>query len=255
MQKPILIDLDGVLRLGNKLAEDTDLFLKFLSESNRKACILSNSSLYTSENIIEFFKKNSIDIELPIITAIDAASDYVKNKYSKVAAYTSENVIHLFNEILDFDNPEAVLIGDIGDLWNYRLMQTIFEYVRNGADLIAIHKNIFWNKENSGITLDAGPFIHGIEYAADCNALLIGKPSALYFQLALNKINCKADQPFLMLGDDLESDITGSKNIGAETILIYTGKTKRPIRTKYFSKIDHHVDSLGEVIKVLNGSQ
>ena len=35
--------------------------------------------------------------------------------------YTSENVIHLFSEILDFENPEAVLIGDIGNLWNYQI--------------------------------------------------------------------------------------------------------------------------------------
>lgn len=252
MQKPLLIDLDGVLRIGNELADGTELFLNYLEQKNINACILSNSSLYTSKDVLRFFQNNSIDLKIPIITAIDAASDYVQNKYSKIAAYTSENVIHLFAKILDFENPEAVLIGDIGNLWNYRLMQTIFEYVRNGADLIAIHKNKFWNKENTGITLDAGPFIHAIEYAAECDTLLIGKPSPLYFKLALNKINCEVDQPFLMLGDDLESDIAGSKNIGAETILIYTGKTKKPFLSKFKNVVDHEADNLNEAINILD---
>ena len=255
MQKPLLIDLDGVLRIGSKLADGTELFFDYLEQKNIDACILSNSSLYTSKDILNFFQKKSIDLKVPVITAIDAASDYVKNKYSKVAAYTSENVIHLFADILDFENPEAVLIGDIGNLWNYKLMQTIFEYVRNGADLIAIHKNKFWEKENSGIALDAGPFIHAIEYAADKQALLIGKPSTLYFGSALAKLNYDSNQPFLMLGDDLESDITGSKNIGAETILIYSGKSKKPVPDKFLSKIDHEADNLMEVIKILESLQ
>ena len=252
MRKPLLIDLDGVLRIGSNLAEGTEILLNYIEQKNISSCILSNSSLYTSKNILSFFKDNSIDLRIPVITAIDAASDYVKNKYSKVAAFTSENVIHLFNDILDFENPEAVLIGDIGNLWNYKLMQTIFEYVRNGADLIAIHKNKFWNKENLGITLDAGPFIHAIEYAADKEALLIGKPSPLYFESAFTKINCNSKHPFMMLGDDLESDITGSKKIGAETILIYTGKTQKPFLPKFKDIVDHEADNLMEVIRILD---
>ena len=44
-------------------------------------------------------------------------------------------------DYLEYEKPEAVLVGDIGDAWNYKLMQTIFEYIRNGAELIAAHKN------------------------------------------------------------------------------------------------------------------
>lgn len=251
MQNPLLIDLDGVLRINNNLANDAELFLNYLKNNNIKSCILSNSSIYTSENIIQFFNDNSIDLQIPVITAIDAAADYVKNKYSKIAAYTSENVIHLFTDILDFEKPEAVLIGDIGEVWNYQLIQTIFNYIKNGADLIAIHKNKFWNKEKNKISLDAGPFIHAIEYAADTKALLIGKPSPFYFHSALNKIGFNANNPFIMVGDDLDSDIAGSKNIGAETILIYSGKTKKPFPQNYLNKVDHEAENLTEVISIL----
>jgi HAD superfamily hydrolase (TIGR01458 family) len=254
MQKPLLIDLDGVLRIGKKPAEDIIPFLSFLNENLFPVCILSNSSLYSSKHIYKFFESHSINIKFPIITAIDAAYNYIYGKYKKVAVYTSENVIDKFSDFLEYENPEAVLIGDIGDVWNYRLIQTIFEYVQDGAELIAVHKNKFWNKPDVGIKLDAGSFIHAIEYASSSTATLIGKPSPLYFQSALNKIECDIEESFIMLGDDLDSDITGAKELGAETILIYTGKTKSPISNIYSDKIDHVANNLLEVLEILKNT-
>ncbi len=251
MQKPLLIDLDGVLRIGEKPAEGIIPFLFFLEQYSYPACILSNSTLYRSIHIYQFFNSHSINIKFPIITAIDAAYSYITEKYSKVAVYTSENVIDIFTKFLDYENPEAVLIGDIGDLWNYKLVQKIFEYVQNGAELIAAHKNKFWYKPADGIQLDAGPFIHAIEYATSSNATLIGKPSQSYFKSALQKIDCNIEESFIMLGDDLDSDLAGAKKLGAETILIYTGKTKPPIPENYTAKIDYEANNLLEVIEIL----
>ena len=251
MQKPILIDLDGVLRLGNKPAEDIIYFLNFISQTKIPACILSNSSINTSEHIFNYFKTHSIKIELPIITAIDAAYSYINEKYNKVAVYTSENVIGKFADFLDYENPEAVLIGDIGNLWNYRLMQTIFEYLEKGAELIAVHKNKFWDKPTEGLRLDAGPFIHGIEYAAGITATLIGKPSHLYFNSALKKIGFEANQSFIMLGDDLKSDMAGAKELNAYTILMLTGKSKLPVSEKDKKNINYFAESLTQAVEII----
>ncbi len=251
MQLPLLIDLDGVLRIGENPAKNIQTFFTYLKQENIQACILSNSSLFSSNQIIEYFDEHSIQVEVPIITAIDAAYDYIYNRYKKVAVYTSQNVKKLFEDFLDYNNPEAVLVGDIGNKWNYELMQTIFEFVKNGAELIAAHKNKFWYKPNLGIQLDAGPFIHAIEYAASTKATLIGKPSSLYFHSALQKIKYKPKQNFIMLGDDLESDIKGAKQIGAKTILILTGKTKSDYASGYKKYIDYEANNLIEVLNIL----
>lgn len=255
MKMPLLIDLDGVLRIKNIPAPGLSEFLSFIENSKTPACILSNSTLSTSKQVIQFFEKRNYRINIPIITAIDAASLYIKSKYSKVAAYTSENVIQLFNDKLDFENPEAVVIGDIGDKWNYKLMQTIFDYVRNGAELIAAHKNKYWDKPGLGIQLDAGPFIHGIEYASNSSATLIGKPSPLYFKMALEKLRFSENTKFTMIGDDVLSDMQGAKSVGAKTILIYTGKTPKPVEDIYKSFIDYEANNLLEVIEILKGEQ
>lgn len=47
MQKPILIDLDGVLRIGNTIANGARDFIEFIETNKIPACILSNSTLFT----------------------------------------------------------------------------------------------------------------------------------------------------------------------------------------------------------------
>ena len=252
MQKPLLIDLDGVLRIAGQPAKNLIEFLDFIDKNKIPACILSNSSISNSNQVHNYFKSNNIDLNIPIITAIDAAYDFIKRRYRKVAVYISENLTDMFSEFLDYENPEAVLIGDIGDIWNFKLMQIIFEYLRNGSVLIAAHKNKFWEKTGKGIQLDAGPFIHALEYAASTEAVLIGKPSELYFKSALSKIGFSDSHNFIMMGDDLDSDMKGAKKLDAETILILTGKTSLPISADAKKNVDRIAEDLLEVIDILS---
>ncbi len=248
---PLLIDLDGVLRIGKSPAPGLNEFIEFLQNENRKVCILSNSTLSTSADIVNFFKRNNIEINFPVITAVDATAAYVKNKYKSAAVYCSENVIHAFEGIISFDSPEAVVIGDIGGKWNYEIMNEIFNFVFAGADLIAMHKNKFWKDPGKGMLLDAGAFIAGIEYASGKEALLIGKPSPFYFEAALNKLGFSLGDKFVMLGDDLETDIKGAQEINGISVLIYTGKTKYPLPNGNKIKPDFEAMNLHDVINIL----
>ncbi len=248
---PILIDLDGVLRIGKKPAKGVKEFFDFLISENRKVCILSNSTLSTSREIIKFFRENSLDINFPVLTAVDATADYVQNKYKSVAVYCADNVKHAFGNLISFNSPEAVVIGDIGSKWNYKIMNEIFNFVYNGADLIAMHKNKFWKDPEKGLLLDAGAFIAGIEYAGDKKATLIGKPSPLYFKAGLNKLGYELGEKFIMLGDDLITDIKGAKDNGGMSILIYTGKTKYPLPESTKINPDFEAMDLFEVINIL----
>jgi len=251
MKNPLLIDLDGVLRIGNSPAKYISEFLSFIKANNINACVLSNSSLYSSKTIYDFFSNHSIKIDIPILTTVDFAVKYVEERFNSIAVYASDEVKNLLNIKIEYEKPEAVLIGDIGQAWNYDILQQIFEYLMNGAKLIAMHKNRFWYKPETGIQLDAGPFVHSLEYAASVKATLLGKPSELYFNSALKLLGEKKNTEFIMLGDDLESDIKGAKALNAKTILIYTGKTKFPYDKKYENIVDYEAKNLLDVNDIL----
>lgn len=57
-----------------------------------------------------------------------------------------------------------------------------------GAPLIAIHYGRYY-KRSDGLAVGPGPFVRGLEYSADCESEVVGKPSPSFFQGALGDIN------------------------------------------------------------------
>ncbi len=251
MKIPLLIDFDGVLKIGSEPAKGINEFLNYINEKDIPAHIISNSTLRTSEDIKSFFISRNIKLQIPSMTAAEVTLHYVKSNYTKVAVYCTDSIKKLFSEFLDYKNPQAVVVGDNGENWSYNMLNEIFGFVNSGADFIAMQKNKFWYPEGDIPKLDAGSFIKAIEYAAGKEAKLIGKPSPIYFHTALNNLGYLKNHEFLMLGDDVESDIEGAKNAGGKGILIYTGKTKYPLSPDTKIKPDYEAMDLDEVIKLL----
>ena len=246
---PFLIDFDGVINLYNELAPQAKAFFDFIQNHNLPAFILSNSTLRTSRDVKDFLEKHGLHTKIPIMTAADAALKYVEKNYEKVSVYSVESVKKEFVKFLDDKNPQAVVVGDLVDGWSVEVLNEIFLKVKNGADIIAMHMNRYWSPEKDKYVLDAGSYISAIEYATEKKATLIGKPSPIYFQTALEMLDYSKNDPFLMLGDDLESDITPVQKMGGKSILILTGKTKLPIPDS--SSPDFIAENLSEVTGIL----
>jgi len=238
---PILIDFDGVIRIGKKTAKDAWEFFKFILDKKIPACILSNSTLRNGKDIKKFLSENNIKTDIPVLTCADASLNYVKENYKKIAVFASVSTREMFNEYLTDNNPEAVLVGDLSDKWSYEILNQIFRFVLNGADLIAMQKNKYWSPDDKNLFLDAGAFISAIEYATGKEAKLIGKPSPIFYHSGLKAIGFPENSEFVMVGDDIETDIDGAQKIGGKGILIYTGKAKYPLpedcQTKPFAEI------------------
>ena len=267
---PLLIDFDGVIRLGNKPAPDTAEFFNFIKKENIPAFVISNSTLKTSEEIKDFFESFDIPFELPAMTAAEITLKYVSDNYKRIKVYCTEHIKKLFNEFIVEVNPEAVVVGDLEDKWSYDILNEIFREVYAGADFITMQKNKFWKPDGNALCLDAGSFVSAIEYASSKKALLIGKPSTIYFQTVLKIAHPQTPsqregifkdalsfgeglgEAFYMLGDDLETDIIGAQKAGGKGILIYTGKTPYPLDKNSDVKPDYEVKNLSEAIKLLS---
>ena len=248
---PVLIDFDGVIRLGEKPAPDAGKFLQYLTDRKIPSYIISNSTLRTGDEILTFLFDNNINFDVPAMTAVDATLHYVKEHYSKISVYCIPTIKKLFEDFIDDGNPEAVVIGDIGDTWDYKLINKIFRKVKGGVPLVAMHHNRFWYPDGENLSLDAGAFIKAIEYGAERESILIGKPSPLYFRIALSLLGFSADDEFFMIGDDLENDVIAAQKMGGKGVLIYTGKTGYPLTGNQNLKPDLDINSLTEMIEIL----
>ena len=122
--------------------------------------------------------------------------------------------------------PDAVIVGDLGEQWSFTLMQEAFEYLVAGAHLIALSSDRFW-MTRQGLTLDAGAFVAGLEYASGKTATIAGKPSPEFFQAAVQSLGLPqrtASREIAMVGDDIWSDVQGAQRAGYQGWLVRTGK-------------------------------
>lgn len=142
--------------------------------------------------------------------------------------------------------PQAVMVGDLGERWNYRLLQEAFDYLMSGAALIALSRDRYWlNQER--LALDAGPFVAALEFAAGKNSLVAGKPSPSFFAAALQSLQVEPTGSVAMIGDDLWSDIEGAQRAGLQGWLVRTGKYRESALRESGILPDRILDSVAEL--------
>jgi phospholysine phosphohistidine inorganic pyrophosphate phosphatase len=119
--------------------------------------------------------------------------------------------------------PQAVILGDLGDAWSYGLLQEAFEYVMDGAAIIALSRDRYWRR-GERLALDAGPFVAALEYATGAKAVIAGKPSPAFYAAAVAGLGVADPAEAAMVGDDLWSDVEGAQRAGLQGWLVRTGK-------------------------------
>jgi HAD superfamily hydrolase (TIGR01458 family) len=187
----------------------------------------------TTESIATMSRNlQTLGLEVPpdtIITASYAAVLYLRQKqYSRIYPLMTDDARTDFQEFT-FDDMEAdaVVIGDMENNWNYRTLNRAFKLIRQGAEPVALHKSKFWQWE-AGLQLDIGAFVVGLEYATDTPATIVGKPSASFFELALQELNLPAEE-VIMVGDDIDADVAGAQSAGLRGALVKPANTGSPM--------------------------
>jgi HAD superfamily hydrolase (TIGR01458 family) len=148
------------------------------------------------------------------------------------------------------DSVDAVIVGDLGDRWDYDVLNRAFRRLMDGADLIALQKNRYW-ETSEGLSLDAGPFVSALEYATGREAEVVGKPAPAFFELALGELGLSADRA-AMVGDDVEADVGGAMDAGLAGILVRTGKYREDLVRQSGIEPTATVDSIADVPELLS---
>jgi HAD superfamily hydrolase (TIGR01458 family) len=195
-----------------------------------------------------------VDDELQ--TAARAAATALAGR--RVLALTMPAIIEdLAGVDLVGEDAEAVLFGGADDIpetsrvFSYMNLARAFAEVRGGAELYCLHKNRWWQTQR-GPMLDSGSFVVGLEYAADVEAVVLGKPSAAYFQAALEAVDGEARRTW-MIGDDVEADVGGAQAVGMHGVLVRTGKFREEWLARSGVEPDAVLDSVADLPDFLDG--
>lgn len=185
-----------------------------------------------------------------IFTPVVAASAHCRaHGLRRVAVYFPAGALEDLEgvEVVGEREPaEAVILGDLGEGWTFGRMQAAFAQIRGGARVVALSRDRYFLKGGE-LTLDAGAFVAGLEYAAGVEGTVVGKPSATFYAAALATLG--ADPASVaMVGDDLWSDVQGAQQAGVRGWLVRTGKFREEILRQSGIVPDRVIESVAHLM-------
>lgn len=248
----ILLDIDGVLHVsGDPIPGAADAVRALRADGHRLRFVTNNTTRARARLAREL---QAIGIELDedeVSTTPIAAGRLLEGM--RVLALTMASVREdlAAHVTLVQEDAEAVLLGgadetaETGEVFAYENLNRAFGALREGARLVCLHKNRWWQTAD-GPLLDAGAFVAGLEYAAQVEAEIVGKPTAAYFESALAELDSTPSEA-VMVGDDVEADIGGAKQIGMRGVLVRTGKFRPAALEEADPQPDAVLDSIAEL--------
>jgi HAD superfamily hydrolase (TIGR01458 family) len=247
----ILLDVDGVLHVSGAPIAGAAAAVRRLRADGHRIRFVTNSTTRSRAQIGEQLRTMGIEVEDEELQTTGAvAARALKGK--RVLALTMPGLLDDLEGLqLVGMNVDAVLLGgadegeETGRVFSYLNLNRAFHELEAGAELYCLHKNRWWQTAD-GARLDAGAFVAGLEYAADIEATVLGKPSNAYFAAALEALDAEAGLTW-MIGDDLEGDIVGAHKHGMKTLLVRTGKFRPDDVERSSIQPDGIVSSIAQV--------
>lgn len=222
-----IVDLDGVLRRGNRPIEGAQEVLDVMEDY----LIVTNNSTRTSVMYSEELRKIGLSIpEKNIFTSARATALFLKEKREYSTAWVIgekgllEEIEGIGYEITE--DCECVVVG-LDRMLTYQKLETACLAIRKGAEFIGSNPDLTFPTER-GITPGCGSILAFLEACTDKKPLVVGKPNKLIMDLALDRLK---DRSAYVIGDRLDTDILAGVNAGLRTILVLTGvETRESLR-------------------------
>ena len=224
----ILLDVDGVLQVsGHPIPGAADAVGRLRADGHRLRFV-TNATTRSRARLAEDLRAVGVGVDdAEVQTTADAAVSALRGR--RVLALVMQGIVGDLDGLeLVGEGADAVLVGGADEtpetnlVFSYMNLARAFAELELGARLYCLHRNRWWQTAR-GPLLDAGAFVAGLEYAADVEATVIGKPSRSYFSAACEALDADPERTW-MVGDDLESDIAGAQALRINTVLVRTGK-------------------------------
>jgi HAD superfamily hydrolase (TIGR01458 family) len=248
----VLIDLDGVLYVEDEPVPGAHDAVERLRDGGRVLRFVTNTTSRSRPATLEKLRRLgfSLDDEELVTPAALAVGHCVEEGHRRVSLLMNDEVKADFSALeQDEDEPQAVIVGDLGDEFAYPVLNRAFRHVMAGAELIALQRNRFWQRAD-GLSLDVGPFVAALEYATAREAYVVGKPARGFFDEVLRGAGAAANTA-AMVGDDIETDVGGAIGAGLAGVLVRTGKFRAEAVASSVIEPTATVESIADVPKLL----
>ena len=252
-----LFDMDGTLYLGNQLFEFTKELLDRIKKGGKRYLFMTNNS---SKSVADYVKKleklGIVAAEEDFITSSQATSYYLKLHHQGARLYVcgTESLKEelrkegfTITEVLE--EVDCIVMGFDTELTFKKLEDVSKLLCTRELPYIATNPDYVCPTEFGSVP-DCGSVCDMIFNATGKRPIVIGKPTALMPELAMQKLGYQKEET-AVVGDRIYTDIKSGLNAGITGILVMSGETTEEILEKSEEKPHIVLQDASEILPYL----
>ena len=253
-----LFDMDGTLYLGDRLYDFTIELLQTIRSCGGRYLFMTNNSSKSVEDYIKKLAKLGIEATREdFITSSQATAYYLHKHHEGQKLYVcgteslkEELRREGFTVTTDLEQVECVVMGFDTELTFQKLHDVSYLLLtRKDLPYIATNPDLVCPTEFGSVP-DCGSVCIGIKNATGREPVVIGKPSPLMPQLAMEKLGISKEKT-CVVGDRIYTDVKSGLNAGVMGILVLSGETTPEILAESPDKPHLVLPDAGHLIPAL----
>ena len=235
-KKLFLFDMDGTLYLGSRLYDFTLELLDTLKKTGRTYLFMTNNSSKSVEDYVKKLAKLGIQATREeFMTSSQATAFYLHKHHEGQKLYVcgteslkEELRMEGFTVTTNIDEVECIVMGFDTELTFQKLHDVSYMLLtRPELPYIATNPDYVCPTEFGSVP-DCGSVCDMIYNATKKRPVVIGKPSPLMPELAMEKLGISKEEA-CVVGDRIYTDVKSGLNAGITGILVLSGETTREI--------------------------
>lgn len=252
-----LFDMDGTLYLGNRLYDFTARLLSAIRESGRDYLFITNNSSRSVADYVRKLERLGIAATAEdFLTSSQATAYYLKQYHPDATLYVC-GTQSLKDELRregfviteELDEVDCIVMGFDTELTFQKLEAVSRLLCTRDLPYIATNPDLVCPTEYGSVP-DCGSVCKMIENATGKTPFVIGKPSPLMIQLAMETAGV-APHETAVVGDRIYTDIKSGLNAGAVGVLVMSGETTEEILKASPDKPHVVLQNAGELLPYL----
>ncbi len=254
--RTLLADGDGVLWEGDTPMPGLNRFIDLLNERGIAWGLVTNNAMRPAEAYVDKLARFGVAAtRQQIFSSATVAADYLREALPPgapvyvlgEAGIRSAVEAAGFRLYADANEPAEVLAVVVGvdRALTYDKIRIAATLIKRGGEFIGTNPDPTYPTPN-GLIPGAGTVIAAVATASGKQPKIIGKPSPTIFRLAMKELGGSPEST-AMVGDRLDTDISGAMPLGIGTILVLSGVTSREEAAASAIRADLIFDSIAHL--------
>ena len=227
----LIIDMDGVLYVGDRPMPCLGEFFAFLRERQISFILATNNSTRTPQEYVNKLAGMGVTVSSEeILVSGQATARFLARNYPRGTRVHVFGMPSLKRAIVDegfclADEDVQLVVASMDREVTYEKLKRATLLIRGGARFIATNLDPT-NPSEEGLIPGTGAMIVALEAASGTQATAIGKPEPTMYQLAMEQMGASPSTT-AAIGDRVDTDILGGKRAGLITICVLSGSSDR----------------------------